>query len=179
MTTFIRTTLAMSLFLLFGCVNKPNMMDTSTARANFQSAAGQNVTGMAMVHQSGGSFELKVKLAGLEPGSVHGFHIHTNGDCRAADFSSAGGHLNPGNTQHGGQTAEHHAGDLPNLVADANGNVDASMMLSGVNLVVGDTNSMVGRALVIHASADDFQGQPAGNSGERIACGVIALMSSH
>jgi Cu-Zn family superoxide dismutase len=114
-----------------------------------------------------------VQLTGLAPNSEHGFHVHEKGDCSAPDATSAGPHFNPGGAQHGRPgSGMHHMGDLMNLRADAKGAVSAEVELAGLTLSPGP-NSIVGRALVVHRDPDDYASQPAGNSGPRIACGVI------
>jgi len=110
-------------------------------------------------------------IDGLTPGK-HGFHIHEKGDCSAADASSAGGHFNPTHMPHGGpDSPKRHVGDLGNIEADAAGHahferVDNVIQLDG-------PNSVIGRAVIVHADADDFVSQPAGNAGARVGCGVI------
>ena len=112
-------------------------------------------------------------ISGLEPNSEHGFHVHENGDCSAPDASSAGGHFNPTSKTHGKpDSATHHAGDMFNLVADAQGTAQVNVRLEGATAGGGPT-SLLGKAVVVHAKADDYKSQPAGNSGARIACGVI------
>lgn len=107
----------------------------------------------------------------LTPGK-HGFHVHEKGDCSAHDASSAGGHFNPFGKKHGGPgNPDRHAGDMGNLEADASGHahydrVDDLLELDG-------PNTIVGRSVVVHADEDDLTSQPTGNSGARIACGVI------
>jgi Cu-Zn family superoxide dismutase len=115
-----------------------------------------------------------VKISGLQPSSEHGFHVHEVGNCASADGTSAGGHFNPDGKPHGPQSAAHHAGDLPALRADASGMVDQKIVLTGLTVVDGPT-SVVGRAVIVHAQADDYATQPTGNSGARIACGVVAV----
>ncbi len=111
------------------------------------------------------------ELTGLPPGT-HGFHIHENGDCSAADGSSAGGHFNPTGMTHGGpDAAQHHMGDLGNITADASGSAHYDRVVADFSL--DGPNTLVGRAVVVHLNADDLTSQPAGNSGPRIACGVI------
>jgi Cu-Zn family superoxide dismutase len=123
---------------------------------------------MASPMPMGGGLHLEVSATGLSPG-VHGFHVHEVGDCSAPDASSAKGHFNPAGKPHGS-----HAGDLPDLTADASGAARLSVDVSGLDLGDGP-NSIAGRAFVIHADPDDRHSQPAGNSGKRIACGVIRL----
>ncbi len=136
-------------------------------------ASGAPVSGLVVFHQMEGHLMAHVKLRGLEPMSVHGFHVHEKSSCASADFSSAGGHFNPDGKAHGDQSGERHAGDMPNLTADAQGNVDQKIMLHGVTLAAGE-RGIEGRTVIVHANPDDFKSQPAGNSGPRIACGVIA-----
>ncbi|ORE98739.1 superoxide dismutase family protein [Aurantimonas sp. 22II-16-19i] len=108
------------------------------------------------------------------PGGTHGFHIHETGVCEG-DFSSAGGHYNPGDVDHGymGETGPH-AGDMPNVVA-TDGAVKVSVFNPNVSMTGGDAplDDEDGSALMIHSGADDYASQPAGDAGSRIACGVI------
>jgi Cu-Zn family superoxide dismutase len=109
----------------------------------------------------------------LIPGG-HGFHIHEKGDCSSRDGMSAGGHFNPTAKPHGNPgVPDHHTGDMPMLVADASGNASLSMELGGMTIGSGATD-IVGRALIVHKDPDDYTTQPTGNSGARVACGVIA-----
>jgi Cu-Zn family superoxide dismutase len=145
------------------------------AAAVLEARSGSTVTGRVDLSESDGRVHAHVELAGLAPNSEHGFHVHEKGDCSAADATSAGGHYNPTGAMHGrAGTSPHHAGDLPSLMADAHGNVRVDLVLAGVTLAPGPT-SIVGRSLVVHRDPDDFTTQPAGNSGPRVACGVIAV----
>ncbi|WP_432730782.1 superoxide dismutase family protein [Variovorax sp. W6] len=113
------------------------------------------------------------EVRGLVPGSEHGFHIHEKGDC-GDNGNASGGHFNPTGGTHGKFGAPgSHAGELPSLVADAKGVARFSVEDHSISLTPGATNSVVGRALVVHRDPDDFTTQPAGNSGPRIACSVI------
>ena len=143
------------------------------AFATFTPTQGNTVRGLVMFHDMGDHLMAHVQLTGLAPNSEHGFHLHDKGDCASADGTSAGGHFNPTGQPHGPQDAAHHAGDLPSLKADANGVVDQKLMLSGPTLADGPS-SIAGRSVIVHANADDYTTQPTGNSGPRIACGVIA-----
>lgn len=120
-----------------------------------------------------GDVEIRVQVAGFEPiGGDHGIHIHAVGLCERPDFSSAGGHYNPTNAQHGFQNPEGpHAGDLPNIQFYPNGSADYRVTTNLFNL--DELFDADGSALVIHSDADDYVTDPAGNSGDRIACGVI------
>lgn len=148
--------------------------DSSTATAALKDAQGKP-TGTATFTATGGIVQLKLKATGLSPGK-HGIHVHEVGRCDG-DFKSAGAHYNPHGKKHGGQNDDGaHAGDLPNLTADADGKAALQTTLHGVTLDEGAANSLLdkdGAALVIHAKEDDERSDPAGNSGDRIACGVI------
>jgi len=125
----------------------------------------------------GDGVHLRGEVGGLSPGASHGFHIHETGDCSAADAASAGGHFNPTARPHGraGQGA-HHAGDADNLVADARGVARVDAHLRGLSIGGGAANDIAGRAVVVHAVADDYRSQPAGNAGARVACGPIRIV---
>jgi len=129
---------------------------------------------MGIVSFSGGSTSVDVHVVatGLQPGSIHAFHVHDKGNCASADFLSAGDHFNPTHKPHGAQDQPHHAGDMPSLLADPSGKIDASFTLQGVTL--GGVDGFVGHAVILHASPDAYDVQPSGNAGARIACGVIA-----
>jgi Cu-Zn family superoxide dismutase len=143
-----------------------------TATATLRSTSGSSVTGTITFSEEAGGVRVFAMLQGMAPGQ-HGFHIHETGDCSAPDGSSAGGHFNPASVPHGGpDAAEHHAGDLGNITADEAGNAHYEEVIPHVTLDDGP-NSIVGRAVVVHADPDDMTSQPAGNAGPRIACGVI------
>jgi len=113
------------------------------------------------------------EVRGLPPGTEHGFHIHEKGDC-GDNGNASGGHFNPSGGTHGKFAAPgSHAGELPSLVADASGMARFSVEVHSISLTEGAANNVVGRAVVVHRDRDDFTSQPAGNSGPRIACGLI------
>ena len=142
-------------------------MGPSSARADLGPASGSAASGAVLVRAlPGGGVHLDVKVSGLSAG-LHGFHVHEVGDCSATDASSAKGHFNPTGKPHGS-----HAGDLPDLKADASGNAVLSADVPGLTLD-DSVMSIMGRAFVVHADPDDHVSQPAGNSGKRVACGVI------
>ena len=151
---------------------EPFFSRTKSAVATLSPTATSGVTGIVVFSGGGNSVDVHVTAAGLQPGSIHGFHVHENGNCASADFMSAGAHFNPTHKPHGPQDKPHHAGDMPSLLADPSGKIDARFTLEGVTL--GGAEGFVGHAVILHATADDFDAQPAGNSGARIACGVIA-----
>ncbi|HEY2816650.1 MAG TPA: superoxide dismutase family protein [Casimicrobiaceae bacterium] len=143
-----------------------------SATATLRPTAGNSVAGTVTFMQKGDKVTVVANVTGLSPGP-HGFHIHEKGDCSAADAMSAGGHFNPGGKPHGDPaTPEHHAGDMPQLVADASGKATLNAELSP--LTIGGADDIVGKAIVVHKDADDYKTQPTGNSGARVACGVIA-----
>lgn len=144
-----------------------------TARAPLRAAAGHDVAGEVRFRETDQGVRLEVMAHGLTPGE-HGFHIHELGDCSAPDFTSAGGHFTGGVPTHGAPGPDSHAGDLGNVEADENGTVETVIMARYVTLEPGP-HSIAGRAIVIHAQPDDLTGQPSGNAGDRVACGVITL----
>ena len=116
---------------------------------------------------------VKASFKGLSAGN-HGFHVHEFGDCTAADGSAAGEHFNPSGTPHGARIdAVRHAGDLGNIEAKHDGS--ATLEWTDPALKLNGPDSVIGRALIIHANPDDFKTQPTGNAGSRLACGVIGV----
>lgn len=111
------------------------------------------------------------------PEGLHGFHIHEKGLCETPNFESAGGHFNPDGKNHGFDDLEGpHAGDMENIEVLADGTVDVKVLNDRVTLKKGEANSIFhdeGTTLIIHKDPDDYVSQPAGNAGDRIACGVI------
>lgn len=142
------------------------------ATATLEARSGSQVSGTVSFQAVGQKVRVEASVAGLTPGE-HGFHVHEAGDCSAADAASAKGHFNPATKAHGHHgSAEHHAGDMPNLVADSAGRATLSVELDTLSLTEGPTG-ILKRSVVIHADPDDYKSQPAGNSGKRVACGVI------
>lgn len=145
------------------------------ATALVRPASGSDVMGLVRFWEtSDGKVAYDLELYGLEPGR-HGFHVHEHGDCSAPDATSAGGHFNPEGAPHGAPTdRRRHVGDLGNIRADEHGHVvvrgiDEHIRLRGAH-------NIVGRAVVVHAKADDLRSQPAGDAGARIGCGIIRLL---
>ena len=144
------------------------------AVANLASTKGNSASGTVTFEQRGGKVRVSGTVTGLKPNAEHGFHVHEKGDCSAADATSAGGHFNPGGHAHGraGQ-GPHHAGDVPNLKAAANGVARVNAEVSGLSISGTAPDGIIGRGLVVHRDPDDYKSQPAGNAGPRVACGVI------
>jgi Cu-Zn family superoxide dismutase len=143
------------------------------AVANLQATKGNTVTGTVQFSKTGNKVLVAGEVQGLKPGAVHGFHIHEKGDCSSGDGVSAGGHFNPTTKAHGSHNhGEHHAGDLPSLVADASGKAKFSFETDSITVGSGVTD-IIGRGLIVHRDPDDFKTQPTGNSGPRVACAVI------
>ncbi|WP_245570648.1 superoxide dismutase family protein [Arenimonas composti] len=126
-----------------------------------------------------GGVRITGTLTGFAPGATHALHVHETGRCEPPKFESAGPHLNPEGAPHGHPDhGPHHAGDVPNQTADADGSVAVDQVVAGLTIGDGGPTDVVGKAVVVHASADDYESQPAGNAGARIACGVISLMTA-
>lgn len=157
--------------VLVACSNMS--LRSPTATATLAPTKDNQAAGTVNFVTSGNAVVVDARVTGLTPG-LHGFHIHEKGDCRASDGSSAGGHFNPHSETHAGPQAPHrHAGDLGNLKADANGVAVYHAEVTGISLsATGD--SIIGRAVIVHAATDDFTSQPAGNAGARVACGLIS-----
>jgi superoxide dismutase, Cu-Zn family len=142
------------------------------ASAGLHPTAGNRTQGEVTFEQIGDKVRVTAQVIGLKPHQAHGFHIHEVGDCSSRDGMSAKGHFNPYGKPHGPPGSEHHAGDMPSLKADAKGRAHLQADLVVVTLAPGPA-SIIGRAVIVHAGPDDYATQPAGNSGARLACGVI------
>jgi len=159
--------------LLAGCAALQPVGDNA-AITELRNGTGQAV-GTARLTQAGNVVRILVEARGLPPG-LHAVHVHAVGKCDPPDFTSAGPHFNPTGKQHGALNPQgSHAGDLPNINIgpDGNGRLETAneqiTLAAGANSVL-DTD---GSALVVHAAPDDFKTDPTGNSGARIACGVL------
>lgn len=151
----------------------PAGVAAESAEAEILATEGQDTGGLIRFTRTGDGVQIEGTVTGLTPGE-HGFHIHAKGDCSAPDASSAGGHFNPDNHPHGAPDdppGQRHLGDFGNIVADENG--EAQVNLSAPDLEMSGPNSIVGKAVIVHAQRDDLQSQPSGDAGARVGCGLI------
>jgi superoxide dismutase, Cu-Zn family len=130
-------------------------------------------TGTVTFTQDAGGVHVVARIEGAKPGQ-HGFHLHAGGTCDGPDFKSAGDHFNPTNAPHGDPAAaEHHAGDFGNVDVGADGTGNADFTTNMLTLGGGGANDALGKAVILHEGRDDLKTQPSGDSGARIACGVV------
>ena len=151
------------------------LCSTSTfaaVKVDIHNAQGEKI-GTAELTESKDALSISLSASKLSPGK-HGIHFHENGKCEGPDFKTAGGHLNPAKKEHGLENPKgSHAGDLPNIEVKADGTVKAKITSHGAALTESSLLKTGGTALVIHAKVDDQHSNPAGEAGDRIACGVI------
>lgn len=182
----------LTIFLLASC-SQGEMSDSSTdsetnmdqetvetapeitqATAVLSSTDGNNAAGVVTFTQTDNGVRVEATISGLDQEARHGFHIHQYGDCRAPDGTSAGGHFNPESVDHGAPTDDvRHVGDLGNLPSNAQGTADVDFVDS--HLSFDGSDSILGRGVIVHAGTDDFESQPTGAAGSRLACGVIGV----
>jgi superoxide dismutase, Cu-Zn family len=173
----MRITLLLPLVLLAACARHATHGHTPApsgpaASAMLESRSGSQTTGSARFEPVEGGVRVSIDLRGATPG-LHGVHVHQVGDCSDPEAKSAGPHFAPEGHRHGlPPTAARHLGDLGNIRVGEDGTGTHELTVPGATVAEGDASSFLGRALVVHAHEDDGT-DPAGNSGPRIACGVI------
>lgn len=160
---------------LVACTTVPSSSaDTLLAQSVLTTPSG-TAAGMAEIRQSGSDILMIAKVSGLTPGQ-HGIHLHQTGKCEGPGFTTAGGHLNPSAHQHGTMNpAGPHLGDLPNIAVGPDGTGSVSVKIAGsASETIAAIKDSDGTAVVVHAGPDDYVTDPSGNSGGRVACGVLA-----
>jgi superoxide dismutase, Cu-Zn family len=176
------TTLPIALLVLSGTAvfAQTKQQDSAAelkAVAVLHPTEGNKVAGTVTFTEVEDGVRVHAEITGLTPGQ-HGFHVHEFGDCSSADGASAGAHFNPTNKPHAGPDApERHVGDMGNIEADASGNAKLDYVDHDISLT-NDKLSIIGRSVVVHAKADDLKTQPSGDSGARVACGIIGRVKS-
>ncbi len=135
---------------------------------------GNNASGKVTFTKTDSGMYVVAEVTGLSKGK-HGFHIHQYGNCSVVDGTSAGGHFNPENKQHGSPSDKNrHVGDLGNISVMKDGDT-AKLELLDTLLTFQGKHSIIGRSVIVHAGEDDLISQPTGNAGARVACGVIGI----
>ena len=152
---------------------RPDTTPTGGATAPIRSATGRELGMLTLADSAQSGIRVTGRLTGLPPGE-HGIHIHMVGQCQPP-FESAGAHWNPTSRQHGTQNPQGpHLGDMLNITVGADSSVNVSLTTTGGSLRA--TNGLMdtdGASVVVHARADDYRTDPSGNSGDRVACGVV------
>jgi len=168
----MKTTTALAAAALF-FTGSAIAQESETASATFVDAEGGE-SGSAELVQTATGVLITLEVNGLPPSQWVAFHVHETGSCdHTTGHESAGGHFNPTSKEHGYLAAEGpHAGDIPNQYVGADGTLHAQVFNPMIRLGDAD-DSVVGRALMIHAGPDDYESQPSGDAGDRLACAVI------
>ncbi|PUA96926.1 Cu-Zn family superoxide dismutase [Acidovorax sp. 107] len=170
----IRFAFALSSLAAVALVGCASHLSGNRAMAKLEPTRGNTANGTVTFVQTDEGVQVSGEIRGLKPGAEHGFHVHEKGDCSSGDGMSTGGHFNPTAKPHGAHSAaEHHTGDLPSLKADKYGVAAFSFVSKSIS-VGGPTTDIVGKGLIVHRDPDDYQTQPTGNAGPRLACAVIA-----
>lgn len=159
--------------LTYTARSKAQATPPTRAVAVINPTEGNKVHGLVTFTKVGDQVKVVAEIEGLTPGQ-HGFHIHEFGDCSSKDGANAGGHFNPAGMHHGAPTAaDRHKGDMGNIEAGPTGK--ALLSLSDPVMKLDGPDSILGRAVIVHANPDDLKTQPTGNAGGRLACGVIGV----
>lgn len=161
--------------MIAGCMSNDAAQPSASARANLNGPDGGLLARSTITGAADGMMRVSVEAAGLRPGT-YAVHVHMIGRCDAPAFESAGAHWNPTNRQHGTQNPQgKHQGDLPNLLVGANGAGSIAYVVRNARVTGGATPLLDadGAAVLVHAQPDDYRTDPSGNSGARIACGVL------
>ena len=165
-------TVACGALLVAGCAAMEEQKEVS-ADALLQPRSGSKVSGNLKFTQIGDVVRVTGEITGHSAGSK-GFHIHEKGDCSDDKAMSTGGHFNPHGSKHGGPYEPvKHAGDLGNIVFDANGVAKINFTVGDIKVSKDGPDGIIGRAVIVHAGTDDLKTDPTGNAGGRVACGVI------
>jgi Cu-Zn family superoxide dismutase len=142
----------------------------NAAEAKMKNAEGEEI-GTARFTAAENGVRLQLEASKLTSGAL-ALHLHEHGSCEPPTFESAGGHYNPTKATHGFESERGpHLGDLRNISVGKDGKAEAYQFASGLS--INGQNSIVGKSLVIHSRPDDYRSQPAGDAGDRLACGVI------
>lgn len=162
-----------SSLLILGVSCQEDKPKTIEAQAKITALGDSKVTGKVSFLQVKDKVKITINLKNFERNGSHGFHVHEFGDC-GKEGKAAGGHFQPIGYEHGSREEKStHAGDLGNIKVDGNGVVTTSIMTDKISLMKNEEDYIIGRSIVIHEKADDLVTQPSGQSGKRIACGVI------
>ncbi len=150
--------------------------EVKKAVAVLSSASGSSVNGEATFTKVENGVKMLVTVDAISPGP-HAIHLHEKGDCSAPDATSAGGHWNPTGEMHGKPgEGDHHAGDIDNIIAKKDSTAQFEIVMENWTIGDGSKSDILGKSVIIHAGPDDFESQPSGAAGARIACGVIKEM---
>ncbi|MEK1892322.1 MAG: superoxide dismutase family protein [Rhizobium sp.] len=170
----MKTVLSIAALAFIAVSSDTLAQDKQTATADFVGGDGKASGRATLTAAANGGVLIEVEVAGLPANKWVAFHVHETGNCDAAGHhASAGKHFNPTNAEHGLLSAKGpHAGDMPNQYVDQDG-VLRAQIFDGMVTLDGKTDGIRGRALIVHANSDDYRSQPAGDAGERLACGVI------
>lgn len=170
------TSLFVMLMFSACAVHKQDTKVTHTADAkavsDLHSASIEKMAGLITIEDLKSELKITAEISGLTPNTAHGFHIHQKGICEGPDYKSAGDHFNPYSKPHGKPgTLQRHIGDMGNLVTNEKGEAKKVIILPKAK--EDDLSLIIGKSILVHAEADDLKTQPSGDSGGRIACGLI------